>query len=262
MKIKKHHKLPAYPNAVQFAASAKILGLATVASLGVSSALADEPAPGDPKVSTAVSKEQEKPIVVGGECDSFDNIPDFMLEEGIHDYAYEQCGYKTLKEIVKMFYKDGIVDAKHRGKILPFDTDTCCALVLAANPALKLDSSGKLTRAKPDPEDHSPISNVLMPRVYKKTKEIHNAEEVEYSTHDYQYVTKSGDTLKSIVASFYKGGAAGKAPDYKDIPFDSDVACKLVAAANPALKLDSFENPLPIGTKLLLPKVYKHECGH
>lgn len=263
MKIKKHHELPAYPNAAQFAASAKLLGLVTVASLGASSALADEPAPGDTKSPAAVSKEQEKPIVVGGECDSDDSIPDFMLQEGIHDYKYVQCGQKTLKEIVKMFYKDGIVDAKHRGKILPFDVDTCCALVLAANPALKLDSSGKLAQAKPeDPDNQGAIEEVLMPRVYKKTKEIHSAEEVDYSTHDYLYVTKSGDTLRSIVASFYKGGAEGKAPDYIDIPFDSDVACKVVAAANTALKLDSFETPLPIGTKLLLPKVYKHECGH
>jgi hypothetical protein len=261
MKIEKHCGLPSYPSSAQFAASAKLLGLATMASLGVLPTMANETAPSDPKSPAAVSKEHEKPIDCDSECDSAGNIPDFMLEEGIHDYEYDGYPYMSLKEIVKMFYQDGFADAKHHGKILPFDVDVCSKLVLAANPALKLDSKGKLVSAKPQGED-APLLKLLVPQVYKKIKEIHSAADLKNMTHDYQYVTKSGDTLKTLVDSFYKEGSKGQAPDWKDIPLDSAAACKKVAAANPALKLDSFENPLPVGTKLLLPKVYKPYSSH
>jgi len=91
-----------------------------------------------------------------------------MLAEGIHDYEYDGYGYhyKSLKEIVKMFYKDGFADAKHRGEILPLDVDVCSKLVLAANPALKLDSRGKLVPAKHRGEDAPPVT-LLVPKVYK-----------------------------------------------------------------------------------------------
>ena len=270
MKVEQHRAKPAYPSAAQFAISVWVLGLAAAASIGASTALADkthpatQPAPAKPakpakpESSAAVSKEKKpKKICYRSE-----------MEEGIHDYQYSTISdNETLRTIVAQVYQDGFVVEKPdetdvekiseggREIIVFRQFELLCRKVAGANPSLQL----------PSWDDPLPsATNILLPQVYKKTTTIKTGDEMELGIHDYRYLTKAGETLKSIVAQFYGNGSVEEMPDggeSKVVPFDSAACCKKVTAANVSLKVD-WEKPLPQGTKLLLPRVRMSDSGH
>lgn len=112
MNLKKCHALPAYPNAAQFAATAKLLGVAAVAGIGSSCGLLGSGKPA-----------AEKPLVFATSG----------LQTGTHDYKYVSVQGDTLQTLARKFYDQTPMENLVNGSHLRYDSQVDSSRIAAAN---------------------------------------------------------------------------------------------------------------------------------